>query len=133
MAHGVFQWNRMFETRNNPRCMVPVLKSLRTLEPRPSLELGERIEESVLGGKGDRKRRHGSKRITYPNDLQPIPEYTLPATVSMGIYEGCLIFSLRSDYYEIGSLDHRASRLFIFHADTDCGGQAIRSLVAEMN
>lgn len=48
---GVAQWDRMFETSNELRCMVLIQKSLR--ESRPPLELREGVNEPVLRGKGE--------------------------------------------------------------------------------
>lgn len=48
---GVFQWDRMFETRHEPRHMIAIQKSLG--ESRPPLELKEGVKEPVLRGEGE--------------------------------------------------------------------------------
>lgn len=51
----------MFETRNNSRYMVSVLKSLRTLKSRTLSKCEEIGEEPVLRGKRKEEGRHGGR------------------------------------------------------------------------
>lgn len=73
MGHGVFQWDTMFEIKNNSRCMVPIQKSVRTLRSMRTLELGEEVDEPALRYKGDREGKQGGRGNAYSPYQSGIP------------------------------------------------------------
>lgn len=121
---GVFQWDRMFETRNEPRHMIVIQKSLG--ESRPLLELREGVKEPVLRGEGEEA---GSQR-GWGRAYSP---YQGRSHHKHGGGEGSHLQTQGSSYCEVGCPDHRAARLFLSHPDADCGGQTMGSLIAEIN
>lgn len=55
----------MFETRNNPRCMVPIQQSLENLGIRPLVELREEIKEPMLRSQGEAEGRQSTRGIAH--------------------------------------------------------------------
>lgn len=127
LGHGVSSWERTSESRNHYTYIVPLQKSSSMWELRPPLELGEGVE-SLCGkakerGKGDREVKE-----------QPTVHTTVDPIISMGNgWEWPHLQSQRADYCEMGTLEHKPARLFLFDANTDCRGQTMRYSIAEMN